>query len=92
MSIRIALYRISTQIGNAALLAMNLRKKDFMDILLDGKKSLAQRFADVDAEIVRQKMKKSTGQWNLSYARLNKIVSTPTFPESLTPLMGKKVS
>ena len=31
-------------------LVMNLRNKDFMDILLSGKKDLAQRFADVDAE------------------------------------------
>ena len=73
-------------------LVMNLKNKDFMDILLDGKKSLAQRFADVDAEIVRRQMKKSTVQGNLSSARLKKIVSAPTFPESLTPLMGKKAS
>jgi len=71
-------------------LVMNLKNKDFMDILLDGKKSLAQRFADVDAEIVRRQMKKSTVQGTLSSARLKKIVSAPTFPESLTPLMGKK--
>jgi len=73
-------------------LVMNLKNKDFMDILLDGKKSLAQRFADVDADIVRRQMKKSTVQGNLSSARLKKIVSAPTFPESLTPLMGKKAS
>jgi len=73
-------------------LVMNLKNKDFMDILLDGKKSLAQRFADVEAEIVRRQMKKSTVQGNLSSARLKKIVSAPTFPESLTPLMGKKAS
>jgi len=37
---------------------MNLRNKDFMDILLGDKQNLAQRFADVDAEIVRSQMKK----------------------------------
>ncbi len=73
-------------------LVMNLRNKDFMDILLDGKKSLAQRFADVDAEIVRRQMKKSTGNECPVSAKLKRIVSAPTFPESLTPLMGKKAS
>ncbi len=73
-------------------LVMNLRNKDFMDILLSGKRDLAQRFSDVDAEIVRQEMKKSNGNDCPVSAKLKRIVSAPTFPESLTPLMGKKAS
>ena len=73
-------------------LVMNLRNEDFMDILLCGKKDLAQRFADVDAEEVRKQMRKSTGNECSASAKLKRIISSPTFPESLTPLMGKKAS
>ncbi|MCK5570884.1 MAG: hypothetical protein KAJ15_14275, partial [Spirochaetes bacterium] len=43
-------------------LVMNLRNKDFMKIFLNGKRDLAQRFADVDAEIVHRQMHMSTEQ------------------------------
>lgn len=73
-------------------LVMNLRNKDFMDILLGGKKNLAKRFADVDAEIVRQQMNKSTGtKYSLS-AKLKKIISAQAFPESLITLIDKEAS
>lgn len=72
-------------------LVMNLRNKDFMDILLCGKKDLAQRFADVDAEEVRKQMRKSTGKCLVS-AKLKRVISSPTFPESLMFLIGKKAS
>ncbi len=71
-------------------LVMNLRNKDFMEILLNGKRDLAQRFADVDAEIVRRQMRRST-EYTIS-ARMKRIVNAPTFPESLTSLIGKKAS
>lgn len=73
-------------------LVMNLKNKDFMDILLDGKQSLAERFADVDAEIVRQHMRKSTGTEYPVSSKLKKIISAPTFLESLTTLIDKKAS
>jgi len=71
-------------------LVMNLRNEEFIDILLSGKKDLAQRFADVDAEIVRRQMKKSAGSKYLVSAKLKRIISSSTFPESLAFLMGKK--
>ena len=73
-------------------LVMNLKNKDFMEILLDGKKNLAERFADVDAEIVRGQMRRSTGTEYAVSAKLKKIISAPTFPESLTLLIDKKAS
>lgn len=73
-------------------LVMNLRNKDFMEIFLNGKRDLAQRFADVDAEIVRRQMRRSTGTEYTISARMKRIVSAPTFPESITSLIGKKAS
>ena len=73
-------------------LVMNLRNKDFMDILLGGKRDLAQRFADIDSETVRQQMKKSDKNKYPISAKLKRIVNASTFPESLKPLMDKKIS
>ena len=71
-------------------LVMNLRNKDFTNILLGDKKNLAERFAEVDSEIVRQQMNKSTGTKYLVYAKLKKIISAPTFLESIITLIEKK--
>ena len=73
-------------------LVMNLRNKYFMKIFLNGKRDLAQRFADVDAEIIRQQMRRSTGTEYTISARMKRIFSAPTFPESITSLIGKKAS
>ena len=73
-------------------LVMNLRNEDFMDILLSGKKDLAHRFADVDADAVRKQMRKSTENEGPFSSKLKRIISSPTFPESLTFLMGKTAS
>lgn len=73
-------------------LVMNLRNKDFMDILLSGKRDLAQRFADVDVETVRQQMSRLTGNEYPVSAKLKKIITAPSFPGSLTPLIDKEAS
>ena len=75
-----------------APLVMNLRNEDFMDILLDGKEDLAQRFADIDAEIVREQMKKYIGNGCLVSAGLNRLISSPAFPECLMFLIDEKAS
>ena len=73
-------------------LVMNLRNKDFMDILLDGRQNIAERFADIDAEIVRAQMNKSTGNEYPVSIKLKKIVNAPTFLASLNSLIDRKVS
>ena len=73
-------------------LVMNLRNKDFMDILLDGRQTLGERFADIDAEIVRSHMNKlSSNVYPVSH-KLKKIINAPTFLESLSSLINRKVS
>lgn len=73
-------------------LVMNLRNKDFMEVLLDGKKNLAERFADIDTIIVREQVRKSTGTEYPVSAKLKKIIGTPMFPETLRLLIDKKAS
>ena len=71
---------------------MNLRNKDFMEILLGDKESLAERFADVNAEIVRKQMKQQPETRYQLSAKLKRIIAAPTFPESLISLMDKFAS
>ena len=73
-------------------LVMNLRNKDFMEILLDGKKNLAERFVDINTEIVREQMRKSTETEYTVSVKMKKIISAPTFPKSLTLLIDKRAS
>jgi hypothetical protein len=73
-------------------LVMNLRNEDFVDLLLDGKKDLAVRFADIDAVSVREQMKDSSGAEHLVSVELKRLIASSTFPESLTFLIRRKVS
>ena len=73
-------------------LVMNLRNDDFMEILLNGKQDLAQRFADVDVEIVRRQMNTSAGNTHLVSAKLKRLTSSPKFPECLMFLIDKQAS
>ena len=73
-------------------LVMNLRNTDYMKILLGGKTSLAQRFADIDAQMVRREMNTSTGTDYSIDAKLKKAVTASTLPESLITLIDKEAS
>ena len=73
-------------------LVMNLRNKDFMNILLGDKETLAERFADVDAQIVREQMKQQPESSYRISAKLKKIIASPTFPVDLIALMDKYAS
>lgn len=73
-------------------LVMNLRNKDFMDILLAGRQNIGERFADIDAEVVRAQMNKSTGNEYPISGKLKKIINASTFLESLILIIDRKVS
>jgi len=73
-------------------LVMNLGNKDFMEVLLAGKSDLAQRFADIDAQIVRQEMNRLTEQDITPSGRLKKVVNAPTFLQTLMSVVTKKAS
>ena len=73
-------------------LVMNLRNKDFMHILLDGRQTLGERFADIDAEIVRSHLNTvSTDTYPVSH-KLKKIINAPTFLKSLSSRINRKAS
>ena len=72
-------------------LTMNLRNREYMKILLAGKDTLEQRFADVDAKQIRRLMKQSQGG-NAKCPQLKRILRIPDLPKSIVSLLEQTVS
>ena len=81
---------IRTMIADTPLV-MNLGNEDYLDILLDGK-TLAERFAEIDAEEVREEMKRARSDAEMVSPKIKKIIKNPDFLELLASLVTKKTS
>ena len=73
-------------------LVMNLKNKDYMRILLDGKKTLEERFAEIDSRKVREELTKSRSKGDIIYPQIKKIIRMPELPKSIVSLLSRKVS
>ena len=87
-----AMERMLKAISEDTPLVMNLKNEDFMKVLLARKSDLPQRFADIDAQIVRQEMNRLTEQDITPSGRLKKVVNAPTFLQTLMSVVTKKAS
>jgi len=81
---------IRTMISDTPLV-MNLKNEDYLDILLDGK-TLAERFAEIDADKVRDEMKRTCSDAEMVSPKIKKIIKNPDFLESLLSLITRKAS
>jgi len=75
----------------ATPLVMNLENQDYLDLLLNGK-TLAERFAEIDAEEVREEMKRTGSNAEVVSPKVKKIIKNPDFLESFVSLVTKKAS
>lgn len=73
-------------------LVMNLENKDYMKILLDGKKILEERFAEIDSKDVREEIKRMGSESDIVPPKIKKIIKIPEFPESLVYFIGRMAS
>jgi hypothetical protein len=64
-------------------LVRNLDKPDYVAILLKGKKTLAQRFADIDIQLVRQEEKINAERWRKYPKRMRALFKIPELPQRL---------
>ena len=64
-------------------LVKNLTNTDYMEILLQGKPSLEERFADIDIEQVRLKLKEEAEQLRKYPRGMREIFKIPDLPEKL---------
>ena len=81
---------IRTMIADTPLV-MNLKNEDYRHILLDGK-TLAQRFAEIDVDKVREEMKRTRSDAEMLSPKIKKIIKKPDFLASLVALVTAKES
>ncbi len=67
-------------------LVRNLENEDYMDIILTGCTTLAERFSQIDAKLVREQLKKAQKNQNKIPSELKKIISLPDLPNKISDL------
>ena len=67
-------------------LVRNLKNPDYVNILLKGKTSLADRFADIDIQLVRQEEKKNAERWKKYPKRMRRLFKTSHLPQKLVKI------
>jgi hypothetical protein len=71
-------------------LVKNLQNKHYLKIILNGRSSLEERFAEIDCNIVRQELLKAQSDQDLAAPRVKHLVKTPEFLENLTDLFARQ--
>ncbi len=70
-------------------LVMNLKNREYMKILLAGKKTLEERFAEIDSKEVRRAMDESGKLSGMRFPQLKKIIRIPDLPKSIVVLLER---
>lgn len=71
---------------------VNLENQDYMNILLDGKETLEEGFAEIDAKQVREELEKSRNENSVISPKIKKIIRRPELPKSIVALVRRKAS
>lgn len=72
-------------------LVKNLENPEYMKIILNGKETLEDRFAEIDAKLVRQELKKSQEDSEKIPANIKAIIKKPQLPEILVNLFARQM-
>lgn len=64
-------------------LVKNLNNPQYLEIILNGKKNLAERFAQIDIQRVRQELKENQGQMQNLSNKMREIAKIPNLPKKL---------
>ena len=67
-------------------LVKNLNNPQYMRILLDGKQSLEERFAEIDAPLVRRELANLSAGSEKVPPRIKKLITMPDFPTQLVAI------
>ena len=73
-------------------LTMNLNNIEYMQILLAGKNTLEERFAEIEAKEVRRRLVGSRSAVDRMYPQVKRIIKMPDLPKSLVSLLERTVS
>jgi hypothetical protein len=69
-------------------LVRNLSNREYVGILLKGKDNLAERFAEIDIQQVRQEEKENERRWRKYPKRMCKLFKIPDLPRRLMKMTG----
>ena len=64
-------------------LIRNLDKPEYMELLLDGKSSLAERFVDIDIKLIHQQEKENKARWQKYPKRMARLFKIQNLPQKL---------
>ena len=67
-------------------LVRNLENEEYMDIILNGYATLAERFSQIDAKLVREQLKEALKNEEKMPAEVKKIISMPDLPNKISVL------
>ncbi len=82
---------IKTMLPDTPLI-MNLKNKEYMQIILSDKETLEERFAEIDSRAVRCGLEESKIEISTIHPGLKKIIRIPNLPESIVSLLEKAAS
>ncbi len=72
-------------------LVRNLEKEDYLKIILNGCSTLAERFSQIDAKLVREQLKQAQNNQEKISPEVKKIIRQPNLPERISALFfGRK--
>jgi len=71
-------------------LVKNLENKEYLSVLLDGRKSLQELFAEIDIQRVRNQIRKLKNESMIALAETKRIIKKLDQPESLILLLQQK--
>ncbi len=71
------------------LLVRNLRRPDYLKILLQGQATLEARFAQIDVDAVRKELQAARASLEKVPAQIRKLIAIPTFLDAIANLFQK---
>ncbi|MFQ5582692.1 MAG: transposase [Mariprofundaceae bacterium] len=71
-------------------LVRNLENPQYMDLLLEGKATLEERFAEIDADMVRKHLREARNNPEKIPAKIKRIIAAPQLPEIIANLFHNK--
>ena len=73
-------------------LVKNLDNPEYLKIILNGKTTLEERFAEIDANIVRKELKKSQDYFGRIPAKIKVLIKKPNLPEMILNLFAEQLA
>ena len=70
-------------------LVKNLENQEYLNILLNGKTRLEELFAEIDAKIVREEMRKTQDDSEKIPTKIRRIIKKPQLPQIIVKLFTK---